>query len=410
MKIAMISEHASPLDAADRPGGTDGGGQHVQVAELARELGRQEHHVTVYTRRDGPELRERVRFAPGVTVEHVTAGPTRPLPKDELLPYMAEFGTHLAGRWGRDRPDVVHAHHWMSGLAALAGARPLGPDPQVPVVQSYHSLGLITRRHHGLKDTSPSARIRLEKAIGHTADRVIASCADEAAELLRMGVPRPHIGTVPCGVDVERFTPEGPARPRSEAPRLLVLSRLTEHKGVGTAIRALVRIPRAELVIAGGPPREELPDDPGVRRLRQVAEASGVTDRVTFLGRMSRHDVPSLLRSADLVLSLPEYETFGLVPLEAMACGIPVVATEVGGHLDSVVDNVTGLHVPPGRPVELARQVRRLLADPTRRHALGIAGADRARARYRWERIAQETAKVYEQVMAPGSVPAELFR
>lgn len=126
-----------------------------------------------------------------------------------------------------------------------------------------------------------------------------------------------------------------------------------------------------------------------------------VADRVTFLGRVPRKNVPQLLRSADLVLTLPWYEPFGMVPLEAMACGVPVVATEVGGHRDSLIDNVTGVHVAAGRPAELARRVRLLLADPTRRHAMGIAGADRARSRYAWERVARETASVYGRVARP---------
>jgi glycosyltransferase involved in cell wall biosynthesis len=394
MKIAMVSEHASPLAARDGLGGADGGGQNVFVADLAAELGRQGHQVTVFTRRDGTSLPPEVRLARNVRVEHVPAGPARPVPKDDLLRWMPDFGRYLERRWADDPPDVAHAHFWMSGLAALRAAVPL----DIPVAQTYHALGTVKRRHQRAKDTSPPERIRLEKAIGRTADAVIATCADEFAELAHMGVPRDRILTVPCGVDVDRFCPEGPAEPAGNAPRLVALSRLVERKGVDTAIEALTRIPQAELVVAGGPPREEMDADPEVHRLRLCAKEAGVADRVEFLGRVNRERVPALLRSADLAITLPWYEPFGMVPLEAMACGVPVVATAVGGHLDTVLDRVTGLHVPPRRPAETARRIRELLADRTRRQAYGIAAADRARSRFSWERIARETARVYERV------------
>ncbi|GAA2594801.1 glycosyltransferase family 1 protein [Actinomadura fulvescens] len=399
----MVSEHASPLAAVDGLGGADAGGQNVFVADLTAELGRQGHHVTVYTRRDDAGLPSRVRLAPGVTVEHVPAGPPEPVPKDDLLPYMAEFGRYLAERWSNAPPDVAHAHFWMSGLAAIRAADAL--TPRVPVVQTYHALGTVKRRHQGDKDTSPPGRVRLERAIGRTADAVIATCSDETGELIRMGVPRDRITVVPCGVDLERFGPDGAAAPANGRPRLVALSRLVERKGVDTAIEALVRVPGAELVVAGGPPRAALDGDPEVRRLRGIAERSGVADRVSFLGRVGRADVPGLLRSADLVVTLPWYEPFGMVPLEAMACGVPVVATGVGGHVDTVVDRVTGLHVPPRRAAVAADRIRDLLSDPTRRAAMGVAGADRARSCYSWARIGHDTISVYQRAMARCEVP-----
>jgi D-inositol-3-phosphate glycosyltransferase len=385
MKIAMISLLADPLNL-------DGRGQSVHVAELTRELGRQGHHVTVYTRRDDTAARDKVRFAPGVTVERVAAGPPRPVPKDELPALLPEFGRLLAERLRTTRPDVIHSHFWTSGLAALAGAK----DLDIPVVQSYHALGQALRRP---AESGQVQRLRLERAIGRTADAVIATSADEATQLLRMSVPRIRIGIVPSGVDVEQFTPRGPAYPRGETQRLLMLSRLVERHGVNTAIEALARIPDAELVIAGGPPQEDLETDGQVHRLRLAAKKAGVSDRVTFLGQVAHKNVPKLLRSADLVLTLSQLRPFGMVPLEAMACGVPVVATDAGGNADSVIDNVTGLHVPPDRPVEVARKIRTLLADPTQLKALGIAAADRARSRYSWPRVAGETTEVYQRVI-----------
>ncbi|WP_067475190.1 glycosyltransferase [Actinomadura hibisca] len=406
MKVAMISEHASPLAAWGGLGGADGGGQNVFVADLAAELGRQGHHVTVYTRRDDPGQPARVRLAPGVTVEHVPAGPAGEVPKDRLLKWMPDFARYLQARWADDAPDVVHAHFWMSGLAALQAAERLPGGLRPPVVQTYHALGAVKRRHQGDRDTSPAERIDREREIGRSADAVIATCSDETRELVELGVPREHIIVVPCGVDLERFTHDGPTAPRGDGHRLVALSRLVERKGVDTAIRALAHIPDAELVVAGGPPRHVLEGDPEVRRLREVAAEAGVAGRVEFTGRQDRDQVPALLRSADLVVTLPWYEPFGMVPLEAMACGAPVVATGVGGHVDTVVDGTTGVLVPPRDPAGTAHTINGLLADADRRAAMGAEARRRARTRYSWARVALATTEVYARAMAHGEVRA----
>ncbi|TDD87713.1 glycosyltransferase [Actinomadura rubrisoli] len=405
MKIAMISEHASPLAAKGGLGGADGGGQNVFVAELATELGRQGHGVTVYTRRDAPALPDRVRLAPGVTVEHVPAGPAAHVAKDDLLPWMDDFGRYLERRWAADPPDVAHAHFWMSGLAAVQAAEPR-PGRRVPVVQTYHALGTVKRRHQGDKDTSPASRIRLERAIGRGADAVIATCSDETAELAAMGVPLDRVSVVPCGVDLDLFTLAGHTADGRSAHRLVVLSRLVERKGVDTAVQALAHLPNTELAVAGGPPRAGLDGDPEVRRLRRVARDAGVAGRVEFLGRLGRDEVAPVLRSASLVVTLPWYEPFGMVPLEAMACGVPVVASGVGGHLDTVVHGVTGVHVPPRDPLAAAGAIGGLLGDPAGRAAMGFAGADRARTRYAWSRVAAETVGVYQRASALCEVAA----
>jgi glycosyltransferase involved in cell wall biosynthesis len=394
MKIAMVSEHASPLATL---GGVDAGGQNVHVAALSDALARRGHQVTVYTRRDSDDLDDQVRLPSGVVVEHVPAGPSREIPKDKLLPHMPQFGEYLAKRWAEAEPHVVHAHFWMSGLASLVGARDLG----IPVVQTYHALGVVKKRYQGSKDTSPTARLRLEKAIGHDAAHVVATCSDEVFELVRMGLRRRSISVVPCGVDTEQFTPEGPVAPRSDRPRLLTVSRLVERKGVDTVIAALRKVPDAELLVVGGPPASELKGDGEYRRLARIAERANVADRVRFLGSVPRVEMPSLIRSADLVVSVPWYEPFGMVPLEAMACGVPVVASAVGGLIDTVVDGATGVLVPPRRPDVLASALRHLLADPVRIQAYGIAGADRAQARYGWSRIANDTVNAYAQVVKP---------
>jgi len=392
VKVAMVSEHASPLAVL---GGVDAGGQNVHVAALASALARQGVEVVVHTRREDTAVPRRVALAPGVEVDHVDAGPPCPLSKDELLPHMGAFADELHARWSEAPPDVVHAHFWMSGHAALQAARPLG----VPVAQTFHALGVVKRRHQGARDTSPAARLPLEAGVARSVDRVLATSSEEVFELLRLGVDPRRVTVVPCGVDLSHFTPGGPAEPRgAQRRRIVAVGRLVERKGFGNVLEALGSLPDTEAVLAGGPERGALGADPQARRLRALARRLGVADRVELRGRVARAELPALLRSADVVVCAPWYEPFGIVPLEAMACGVPVVASAVGGLTDTVVDGVTGLHVPPRRPVELAAALLPLLEDSERRRRLGAAGAHRARERYGWDRVAAATLRVLREL------------
>ncbi len=388
MKVAMVSEHASPLAAL---GGIDAGGQNVHVAALATWLARRGVEVVVHTRRDDPALPRRVRLAPGVLVDHVDAGPPEPLPKDALLAHMPAFGDVLAEAWARDRPDLVHSHFWMSALAALRGAAGL----ELPIAHTFHALGVVKRRHQGVDDTSPDGRLALEERIAADVDRIVATCTDEVFELVRLGADRRKITVVPCGVDRERFNPSGPAEPAGARPRIVMATRLVARKGVEDVLRALAALPEAELHVVGGPGAGELAADPEARRLRGLAAELGVADRLVLRGSVAREDMPAVLRGTDVVVCAAWYEPFGIVPLEAMACGVPVVATAVGGHVDSVVHERTGLHVPPHDPERLAVALGALLADPARRHALGAAGVRRTAERFDWRQVAASTHDAY---------------
>lgn len=406
MRIAMVSEHASPLATL---GGVDAGGQNVHVAALSGALADRGHQVTVYTRRDDPLLPTRVPLRPGVDVVHVDAGPAARIPKDELLPYMGDFAAFLMDAWTVERPDIVHGHFWMSGIAALDAADRLAArdgEPRIPVVHTFHALGVVKRRHQGAADTSPAEREWLEPGVGHRVDQVIATCSDEAFELKALGVRNGAISVVPCGVDVRAFTPDGMTEVRSRRYRIVTASRLVQRKGVGTTIDALAQLVAdgidVELVIVGGAGAAgvDLADDPEFQRLDALAERLGVRDHVTFRGQLSQREIPAVLRSADVVVCAPWYEPFGIVPLEAMACGVPVVASSVGGLIDTVVEDATGLHVPPRDPEAVAAAVRSLLLDEDRRRAYGRAGRERVEQRYTWTKVAADTARVYSRVIS----------
>ena len=390
MKIALVAQNATPLHprAGSGPDRDD-----IGLSELTRKLASQGHQVTVYTQKNLPDLPEQAELHEGVRVKHIDAGSVASEPDDaDLLEQVPAFSGPLRSHLESDRPDIVHALRWTSGLAALAAAR----DLRIPVVQSFDSLGVAERRHHLIPRGAGIERIRLEPAIGRSASAVLAGSSDEQSDLTRLGVPRRSIRIVPCGVDTDEFNPEGPVADRANRPRLVTVAELSEHDALGTLLRAMSKVPGADLVVAGGPAQAKLRDDLGFRRLSKLADSLGVSDQVTFAGPVGRAGLPPLLRSADLVVSISEYDPTGMLAVQAMACGTPVIASAVGGQVDAVVDGTTGILVPPGRPALLAQRIRQLLAHPMLLEAFSVAAADRARSRYSWDRIAHETLAVYD--------------
>ena len=405
MKIALVTLQGNPFGQTPEAGPDR---QDQRLASLVTALAEQNHDVTVYARRDADGQPEKSEPAPGVTVEHVPAGPAKELSPDSLAPHAAEFAQYLARHWQDDAPDVAHAYFWTSGLAALAGARDLG----VPVVQTFLSLQASDPASAPPAPAQPArakarsgkgggtARLRLEPVIARSVRAVLASSSSEMSALAKLGVRRDSVRLIPRGVDTGEFSPEGPVASRGSRPRLLCVAPLAPNQGVDVAVRALADIPEAELVIAGGPEHGKLRGDKAYRALLRLASDLNVRDRVIFHGSVSDTDLPALLRSADLLVDAPTGEPFATVALEAMACGTPVVASAIGSHLDTIIDGTTGLLVPPGRPGLIAQRIRSLLASPMLLEGFGIAAMDRARARYSWDRIGQETLAIYERSAA----------
>ena len=374
MKIALVAQHTTSL------------AEDARLRELSRSLASKGHRVTVYARQTAP----RCRRGPSSSRAFRSSTSARPTStrsdESQLLAQVPAFSQPLHERWRHERPDVVHALRWTSGLASLAAAR----DLRIPVVQSFDSLGVAERRHHVLPVSVGTERIRLEPAIGRSVNAVVAGSSDEESDLTRLGVPRRSIKVVPCGVDTDEFTPEGPVADRNGRPRLVTIADLQEHDALATLLQALSKVPGAELVVAGGPPRAELRGDLAYRRLAKVAESLDVTGRVLFAGEVGRAALPPLLRSADLLVNVYEYDPTGMLSVQAMACGTPVVATAVGGQVDAVVDGTTGILVPArpagaaraadppaARPPHAARGVQRRRGRP--RPVPLLLGPDRAR-------------------------------
>jgi glycosyltransferase involved in cell wall biosynthesis len=272
----------------------------------------------------------------------------------------------------------------------------------IPLLQTFHALGSVKRRHQGRLDTSPPSRVGLEQRLVRQVDRVIATCSDEVEELRALGLREGRADVVPCGVDTRLFRP-GP-RPDPAGPqRLVVVGRLVTRKGVGNVVEALARLVQrghdVELVIAGGAADTALSVDPEYQRIEGLAERLEVADRVRFLGGLSRDQVPAVMQSGDVVVTVPWYEPFGIVPLEAMACGRPVVGSAVGGIAFTVLDGVTGCLVPPRDPPALATALRRLLTRPAERARMGRAARRRVEERFTWPEVARRTAALYESLV-----------
>lgn len=382
----MVSEHVGP-QAGDTAQG-------VHVAELSAVLSKLGHEVTVYTRREGPGLPERIRADGGYDVVHVTAGPARRLGVEDVVPHLGAFAEALAEEWERRPPDVVHAHRWTAGLAAVIGAH----RAEVPLVHSCH--GLAPRPGHRTgQDSAWPRRAETEALLARTASRIIAAGSSEVSELCRLGAQRARISVVPGGVDLELFHPDGPVAERGPLRRVLAVGELVPRNGYHEIITAMSTMDDAELVIVGDSPRA----DPATDQLHALIDESEMRKRVVCTGAVPRGEMPALLRSADVVVCAPWREPLGTVALEAMACGVPVVATEVGVLPDIVLHQVTGLHVLPRNVRALTRALRSLLANETQREQFGIAGRDRVVARYSWDRLAREFLSGYQHTAALGS-------
>ncbi|PRY36732.1 glycosyltransferase involved in cell wall biosynthesis [Umezawaea tangerina] len=345
------------------------------VAELCSVLSRDDHDVVLYTRRDSPGPRERRRTPHGYEIVRVSAGSDT---GDEAVDGFASF---LEREWDERPPDVAHPHGRASGLAVGAG--------RVPVVQTFHHSA-------GSRISRPTP---LDRSVCASADRVIAMSRWEQVKLLHMGVRKPKSAVVPRGIDTALFHPDGPVAPRGHRTRVLALGDVVPTSGFHTAISALRWAPGAELVIAGRIRHPAPMEDVEVRRLVELADRAGVGDRVRFTGRVTRARLPRLIRSADVVLRVPRFDPYGSAAVQAMACGVPVIAADVGALADVVVDGVTGVLVPPHDPRALGHVLRDLLADATRRQIHAIAGRDRACARYSWERVLPEHLAVYQDAI-----------
>ncbi len=413
MRIAMLSYHTCPLATL---GGKDTGGMNVYVREIARQLGEMGIHVDVFTRSQDEHVPHVLHdLGYGNRIVHMRAGPEHPLPKKELAAFLPQFVQGIA-EFAQTKGlayDLIHSHYWMSGLAAIELKKQWG----LPIIHMFHTLGLMKNRvAQSPEEIEGEYRIDGERQVLLSADKIVAATQAEYAQLLWLyQADENKITIIPPGVDVRRFypIPADEAREFIGVPpcgrMLLFVGRIEPLKGLDVLIEAFRLMHQNDrsreypfcLAVIGGDSEDKPEADENLElsRIKALTEKAGLHDFVTFLGRKSQDSLPYYYSAAEAVVVPSQYESFGMVALEAMACGTPVVASQVGGLAYLVQDGVTGFTVPVDEPVELARKLTSLLVDPDLRSRLGRQAVQVAQD-YAWEKIARRLISAYEALLA----------
>lgn len=420
-RLAVLSLHTSPLA---QPGSGDGGGMNVYVRELSSALARAGVACDVYTRRDSPELPESVFVEPGFEVHHITAGPAAPVAKERLPEHVEEFTenvlAHMTGESARpvwrgssgfapieEGAGAVHANYWLSGLAGHSIKHRLG----VPLVSTFHTLDRVKAEAspEEIEWSEGTRRQEAEAAIVGCSDVLLASCNVEVEQLVALyGADPARVEVVPLGVDRAFFSPgdrrfaQQALRLAGSGPLLLFVGRIQPLKGTDVAVRALVAlrdsgVTDARLAVVGGPSGPRGADE--LEAIHHLVESEGLSGQVTFWAPQPHERLSTFYRAADVCLVPSRSESFGLVALEASACGTPVVAASVGGLTTLVEDGVTGYLVEPGDADGFAGRVAKIVTCPSLQEELGRGGAERARA-YTWRTSALRLRELYGELRA----------
>lgn len=400
LKIAMISMHSSPIGRLGTP---DTGGMSVYIRELARRMGGRGHRVDIFTRAANGGASDRIQpLSENVRLVALSAGGDGALPKTALFTHVPAFFDvldrfHTATH--RDY-DLIHSHYWLSGLVGQRARQAWG----APHITTFHTLGGMKLRVCG-PGTEPTARIRAERKLVEVCDRVLLTSAREKTNLLRDAPARPdHVEVVPCGVNLELFRPIAkPAARRRigaamEETLLLYVGRIAPEKGLDRLLRAFAQLQhhsRLKVMIVGG----EGGGDPGLQPVQALARWLGIAERIRFVGRMEQPELPYYYSAADMLVLPSSYESFGMVALEAIACGTPVVATPVGAMEELLHRHESGrLAVDVSAP-SLARAIDRMMRDQADRPATPER-VRRSALRFSWHRVAADVLNVYREVLA----------
>jgi glycosyltransferase involved in cell wall biosynthesis len=415
LKIALVSEHASPLAA---PGSVDCGGQNVYVAHLANQLAQLGHLVDIFTRRDSPAQKPLVMWRPNIRVIHVPVGPAHYVPKEKILPYMEEFSRFVTRFVRRQKTwyDVLHANFFMSGIVAQHVKKALG----IPYVMTFHALGRVRRLYQGIADAFPNGRIAIEESLMSDADRIIAECPQDQQDMEQLyGASSSRIDIVPCGFDPEELWPVPYiARQQIGIDRnkfvVLQLGRMVPRKGIDNVIEsiAILRdqhgIDAQLLVVGGDTPDPDMSTSSELMRLKELTGRLKLKQHVIFTGQKQRSELRYYYSAADVFVTTPWYEPFGITPVEAMACATPVIGAAVGGIKSTVVDGHTGYLVPPKDPAAVAEKLAILHNDYALARRMGAEGMRRAHERYTWRSVAEQVAAVYEDAADKTSTRIEV--
>lgn len=396
LNIAMLSIHSNPIGQL---GTTDTGGMSVYISELARELGKRGHRIDVYTRLHNGENRPVIEHGKNVRLIHLDIGNNGSISKLNLYPHLDQFFLSLESYRQKENMvyDVIHSHYWLSGCLGAWAQN----DWERPHVVTFHTLG-ESKNRTGVGPYEPGLRIANEREIVQTCHRIVVATRRERDSLVRdYGAPEDRIGIVPCGVNLELFRPgaRGPARRRlgfdPHDQILLYVGRFEPLKGLDIlleAIAALKNFDRLRLVIVGG----DGESNPAYRSLKQKARALSISDRCLFTGPVEQQKLPPYYHSADALVIPSHYESFGLVGLEALACGRPVISTPVGAMADRLHDAPAVRVAPLVSSRSLAGEIQTLLTENSRAPAPEIRETARE---YSWSRVADAIIAEYRTAM-----------
>lgn len=415
--IAMISIHTCPLACPEALlGGRETGGMNVYLRELSKELGRRGHQVDVFTRFQDPDTEQIEWIGPGARVVHLPAGPLSSYDKNKLVNHVDEFACNIEmfGMANRLRYDVIHSHYWVSGLVAHKLQQSWGAR----MTHMFHTLGHLKNRVAKSEgDREIDARVRIEENVMRWADQLIAATPLEEEQMVRLyGADREKITVIPAGVDTASFYPRDKARVREQlglpgldTPILLFVGRIERLKGIDTLLEAVAVVSRTctgrnlkALIVGGGGQTEE--ENAELRRVVQLYRELNLEEQVEFVGSKPQEMLPLYYAAADVTVMPSHYESFGLVAVESMASGTPVIASNVGGLSFTVVDGETGYLVEEENHFALAEQVHSLLKNPDLREKMGETAARHA-LQYSWEKIAEQIEGVYEEDVVVGRAP-----
>lgn len=401
----MITVHTSPLSAL---GGPDAGGLTVYVLSLAEQLARTGIEVDIFTRRFDTSTPDVVELAPRINVVTITAGPPEKLPKDDLYCLLPDFASEMAmyALETGARYDIIHTHYWLSGWVG----RLLKRYWDVPAVHMFHTLAHMKNNASPGSHLESPLRLRVERELVGAVDQIVAPNPDERAELVwRLGAKDCQVCTLPPGIDLQRFQPANSQLARAqfglpEAPLVLFVGRIDPVKDIDTLIDAMRHLldgyqgsAQPHLVIVGGELDSSGQPTGSLIPIADQASQLGIRDQVIFLGSRPQDELPALYSAASVVAVSSRYESFGLVAVEAMACGTPVVATRVGGMKFTVEEGVSGLLVPPGNAEAMAEALCKVISDRDLRAGLQV-GARQAAIRFSWHTVGAAMQRLYERL------------
>ena len=407
----MISTHTCPLATL---GGKETGGMNVYVRDLSRELGRRGIVVDVFTRQQNPTLpRISHRLGTNCRVIHIPAGPLEPYDKNSVFDHLPEFVQGVVNFANQEELTyhVLHSHYWLSGAAALALRKLWG----TPTIQMFHTLGHMKNSvAQRTSDMETERRIQVETEIANQADWLVAATLLERAQITWLyGADSAKIQVIPCGVDMSLFKPipSTEAKSRLNLPEnhqmVLFVGRIEPLKGIDTLLRAMALVASefpnwkenlCVSIIGGDPANNSAVANKEMERLKQLRAELGISDLVLFEGAQDQDTLNLYYSAAEMVVMPSHYESFGMVALEAMACGTPVIASKVGGLAFTVQDGITGFHVPERNPEALAAKISEILREPDLREELGQKAAQWAQ-HYKWPAIANRIVNLYDQAI-----------